>query len=429
MNDHRSGVEKGTGRMRRSRRWLVLLVLAALIAGAGALRALLREVPEVDYVRVGRGTVRELVSGVTQGTVTARRLISVPLEVSSRVVRLPLAEGARVEKGDLIAELDDREARQLASIRRAQRDAAAAQAKLVATQLATAQREAVRGERLAARNAISAVQLERLRDARAAAEGQAALAAANLRAADAGLGQAALMLERHRIYAPISGVLVRLDLTVGELAAPTALGAPTGLGEGTTPLQLGAATQPPIQIVDPASIYVEAQIDERDLDRVHLGQPVELGFEALGDRLVAGELSVIRPLVEVLADRSRRVTTRIAPPAEILPDLRVGMGADVEIVVDERSGVLRLPPVLVLQRSGRHEVVVLDGNRARIRQVGIGLASWRFTEITSGLQEGETVLWPPEEGDLQDGDPVLLGRDRSDDDGNSPATASATSEP
>ncbi|MEE8408312.1 MAG: efflux RND transporter periplasmic adaptor subunit [Myxococcota bacterium] len=401
------------------RHWLVLGTVTLLIGGGIALRILLRELPEVDYVRVERGPVRELVTAVTQGTVSAKRLVALPIEVSSRVVRLPIAEGSEVRRGQVIAEFDDRDARQMVSIRRAQRDAASAQLALANTQLETAHREAKRGEQLTRQGAITQMQLDRLGDALAGAKGQATLAQANLRAADAALRQGELILERHRMVAPIDGVLIRLDLMVGELPKTIGLSLAAGLPlaagmPNATGARSGGSSQTSaaIQILDPSSIYVEAQVDERDLDKIRTGQRVELTFDGLGRRVVGGDVTLIRPVVEVLADRSRHVTIHVAPQADVVPELRVGMGVDVEIVVAARDATLHLPPLLVMQRGGKHEVIVYDGGVAHTREVKIGLSNWRATEIRSGLDEGDTVLWPPEEGEVTDGQRVQLGRDR-----------------
>jgi HlyD family secretion protein len=147
--------------------------------------------------------------------------------------------------------------------------------------------------------------------------------------------------------------------------------------------------------------------------RLREGQRVELTFDALGNERLGGRLTYVRPLVEVMADRSRQITVRIVPDPALLPRLRAGMGADTEIVVAEQENALRLPPQLVLQNQGTYEVFVYDDGEAQRREVTPGLSSWDATEIAAGLAEGDRVLWPPETLELDDGAAIELAQDRT----------------
>ncbi len=394
----------------RTRRRLIVLggVVGVVTAGLG-LRAALAPRQELDYFEVKRASVRELVSAVTQGTVTTQRRVAVPILVSSPVKSLPVAEGALVKKDELIAELDDRDARLMAAARRAQRDAARAQAALARTQVQNARRELERGQSLQAQGAVSSAQLDLLRDTLGAAQEQLGLSEANERAAQAALEQAELTLSRHRIVAPFDGVLARLELIAGELPGS---GAGAALALPGAALPVAASRSSPIEVLDPRDLYVEAQVDERDLGKIRLEQPVELTFDALGGKTVEGRVRYIRPLVEVMGDKSRQVTVRVYPSAEDAASLRVGMGADVEIVVEERHGVLALPPQLLKQKSGAFETVIYEDGTGKARTIEVGLSSWHASEVKAGLAEGDKVLWPPEEGEIALGGPVALKKAR-----------------
>jgi multidrug efflux pump subunit AcrA (membrane-fusion protein) len=395
------------------RRIIGAAVVAGLVSLITLVRVATRELPRVDYVRVTRGPVRELVAAVTQGTVMADHHVTVPIHVSSAVIELPKAEGSTVAKGELIAAFDDRDAALVVAAQRAARDAARAQAKLAKTQQENARRELGRSESLANQGAVAGAQLDRARDALAAAGEQGALADANERSAQAALGQAELQLTRHRIFSPMDGVLVRLDLEIGELPPGSIGGGATALpGRAALPGMAGDAGGA-IQVLDPAQLYVEAQVDERDVARLREGQRVELTFDALGNERLGGRLTYVRPLVEVMADRSRQITVRIVPDPALLPRLRAGMGADTEIVVAEQENALRLPPQLVLQNQGTYEVFVYDDGEAQRREVTPGLSSWDATEIAAGLAEGDRVLWPPETLELDDGAAIELAQDRT----------------
>jgi RND family efflux transporter MFP subunit len=147
------------------------------------------------------GEAELLLSGVLR----AERETPLAFRLTGEVVARPVAAGARLPAGAVIARLDDRELRRALDAAEAQRAAAAAQAE-------TAAREAERREALLARRVISAEAAERARtEARAAAE--------RLRAAEAEAARAALALEHATLRAPEDGVLAEISLEPGQVVA------------------------------------------------------------------------------------------------------------------------------------------------------------------------------------------------------------------
>ena len=83
------------------------------------------------------------------------------------------------------------------------------------------------------------------------------------------------------------------------------------------------------------------------------------------------------------------------PPAQLRP----GMTADVTIHVAERKQVLVVPDVSITRNKGKATVDVMGpAGQTETREVQVGLSNWEDTEITSGVQEGETVVVPPPPG-------------------------------
>jgi multidrug efflux pump subunit AcrA (membrane-fusion protein) len=81
----------------------------------------------------------------------------------------------------------------------------------------------------------------------------------------------------------------------------------------------------------------------------------------------------------------------------------VGMSADVEIIVDRASDVLRVPTAAILERGAESYVFVLSGDRLVRRVITVGLANWELTQVLGGLVEGDLVVLPAESKSLRDG--------------------------
>lgn len=374
-----------------------------------------KEKPKVDYVSVQRGVVKELVTTSSQGTVKAHRFVSLPIEVTSAVVELSIAEGSEIKAGQLIVAFDDREARITLQTSKAQWMAASAQVAVSKNQLDAAKRELEKGQKLLAQNAVSTGQVDKLLDAVRLAEEQVRLAQANEQASLSAVQQFELRLARHRIVSPVDGILVRLNLQKGEIPSlsATSLGSLASVSTTKTTTTTSTSTTGPIQVLETSSLYIEAELDERDLGRVQLGQKAELRFDALSKTPHLGTLAYIRPMVDVLSDKTRQVTVWIDPPLSLLPQLKLGMSADIEIVTAERNNVSFLPPQVVIKKGGEHQVYLYKDGKVQHQAIKIGSESWQAVELLDGLQVGDKVLWPPEQGELENGQRVDLGVDRT----------------
>jgi HlyD family secretion protein len=114
-------------------------------------------------------------------------------------------------------------------------------------------------------------------------------------------------------------------------------------------------------------------------------------------------------VVEVAKEQNRTQEIEADFPADTtLPVPSPGMTADVEIVLERKAGVLRIPTVAVLEGT---RVYVAEKDRLATRAIGTGIKSWEWTEVRSGLDAGDRVITSVDRAGLRDGVRVA-SRDR-----------------
>ena len=153
-----------------------------------------------------------------------------------------------------------------------------------------------------------------------------------------------------------------------------------------------SATSPAIYLIDPSEIKLSGVIDEMDVSKVKLGQEATITLDALPDKEVKGRVTFISPASTAQAGVVfYKTTITLENPDEELKD---GMSANAEIVIEEHDGVLLIPNRAVQGSLEKPWVEVVTEGQVEERQVSIGLSDGRYTEILSGLEEGEEVVLP-----------------------------------
>ena len=361
--------------MRKIPRWLV--VVAAVVAVALVLRLVVfRPSPvPVEVARAEKGVVEDIVTNTRAGTVKARERAKLSPQVGGRVVSLPYRKGARVRAGDVLLEQD-------ASVQRAQLSLAvesvgATRAKADEACLAAelAGRDWERGAALERDGITTAQSLDTLETNRQSTEAGCRAARATVLQAEAQVAVARAELALTRVRAPFDGVVADISTEVGEWITPSPPGVPI---------------PPVLNLINAASIYVSAPIDEVDSERVEVGQEVRLSVDSRRGAHFAGRLSRVAPYVLDVEEQNRTVEVDAdfadsAVAATILP----GTSADVEIIVRRLEDVLRIPTAAIGEGG---TVLVLAGGVLEERIVKTGLHNWQVTQVLSGVREGEEVV-------------------------------------
>ena len=179
-----------------------------------------------------------------------------------------------------------------------------------------------------------------------------------------------LAVKLSRLYAPFEGIITRMDVK-----SPNVNVLVTDI----------------FQIVDPNSLYFEANLDEEDINKVSVNQKAIVLLDAYPDE--SYETSV-----KSIAFASKETTTgtayevRFDFPEEIIRQLRLSLNGTVEIILDEKENVLTLPFEAVDERDEGDFIMVMENDKPIEREVKIGIQTDTEIEILSGLSESDQVI-------------------------------------
>ncbi|NIR31835.1 MAG: efflux RND transporter periplasmic adaptor subunit [Gammaproteobacteria bacterium] len=362
--------------MRRALRWLIPLVVVA--AAAALFWHLSRpEAVPVMLARVERGPVESTVANTRVGTVEACRRSKLAPATGGQVSRLPVREGDRVEEGALLLEIWNEDLAAQARLAESEISTARAREQEACLEAQVAEREAKRLQRLREQELVSEERADRATtDARARFAGCEAARAA-LEVSRARVEVVRAELERTRLIAPFAGVVAEVNAELGEYVTPS----PPGI-----------ATLPAVDLIDDGCLYVKAPIDEVDAPDIRPGMPACVTLDAFPGRLCGARVRRIAPYVLDREKQARTVDVEVdLRDARDSWNLLPGYSADVEIVLERREEVLRVPTEAVL--DGHRVLVYADASgRLEERTIDTGLSNWRYTEVRAGLDAGERVV-------------------------------------
>jgi HlyD family secretion protein len=369
--------------------------VAVLLLGAAAIIAYMRRpaVVEVDTAVAQRMALRQTVDQDGKTRVRDRFVIAAP--VAGHLRRLTLREGDLIEPGQVVAWIEplplDETTRRQADARVASAEALASEAasRVWQTRGAAAQahRTLERREALLAAGAVSPESREQaVLEARSADE-ELAAADARARAAksDVDAARAALLAAgNHAVAVAVRSPARGRVLRIPEISARVT-------SAGTPILELG----------DAQALEIVADVLSADAVRLCPGQDVDV-VEWGGDRPLLGHVRSIEPAaftrVSALGVDEQRVNVVVdfAEPMSMLGD---GFRVEVRIVLWEGRNVLAVPASATFQRGdGAWSVFVVEGGRARRRDVIIGHRTSGGVEILNGIAPGaEVVLFPSDQ--------------------------------
>ncbi len=320
---------------------------------------------QAQVVRVVRRDVGYVVkaTGIIKPRVGAE--VRVGSRISGVVQRLYVRIGDRVTKGQLLAELDDRDLI-------ARRNEAAAALQQAEVNLNYANTDLQRKRRLSEEGVVARSDLD-------LAERAAAVAEKQVTAARASLEYATTQLAYARILAPIAGVVGSVSTQEGETVAAN-FAAPTF-----------------VTLIDLSRLEVWAYVDETDIGRIRIGRNATFTVDTYSGQEFAGRVTAVYPKAEIRDNVVNYVTVvRFEPPRDRI--LRPEMTTTVRILLDAREHVLALP-IRAVRRDGSGTFVLSRrGDRIERRLVTTGIRDDNYSEIIDGVREGDEVLI----GDVKD---------------------------
>lgn len=373
----------------------LLFILPALILGIVlSYRFFAREQPiSVTVQTADSGTVEATVANTRAGSVKARHRANLTPATGGQIASLNVRKSDVVKAGQVLLTLWNKDLQAQLQLAKNEAIATAATAREACFMADLAKRQAERQTELRQRRATSdsayddAIAAARAKRAACeAAEAQRAISGSRVDVANA-------MVERTVLIAPFDGIVAEVNGEVGEYVTPS----PPGI-----------ATLPAVDLINMETLYVAAPIDEIDAAQIRPGMAARITLDAFPKQTFKGQVRSIAPYVLEQAKQARTVEIEAdfmdhAAPAHLL----AGYSSDVEIILDIRSDVVRVPTEAVL-KEGFVYVFKPDSGRVQHRQVTTGLSNWKFTEIRTGLAQGERVITSIDRKGLADGVAVVV---------------------
>lgn len=377
-------IERPTEQAPRRFAWWWVATPVFVIAAAAALYALLpRAVPiqvavaqPVANAAVGSSSILD-----ASGYVVARRQATVSAKITGKVVAVGIEEGQRVERDEIIARLDDTNAKAGVAQARAELEQARANLRAAEVAFTNAKPTFQRNEQQLARAVISAQTFDTAKASYDAARTGLDVAARAVEVASARVALAQRNLDDTVVRAPFAGIVTVKAAQEGEMVSPMSAGG------GFTRTGIGT-------IVDMSSLEVEVDVSENFIQRVSADQPATITLNAYPDWSIPAHVIAIIPT----ADRAKAtVKVRVGftvGDARILPEMGARVAFhDSKAPRDALAGAVAQQPVLVPKESVQADgdtgvvFVIADGGVER-RTVRLGAQSAAGQVVLAGLQAG-----------------------------------------
>ncbi len=338
------------------------------------------------------------------GYITPRRRATIAAKITGRVTGVFFDEGTRVKEGQLLATLDDADAKRALDSAKADRDAAHAAIADYEVQLRNSQILYRRAEQLQQAGVQTQEALDNATTVVDSLKAKIVLARQQVAASEARIGVAQQAVDNCTIRAPFAGIVVSKDAQVGEMVSPISAGG------GFT--RTGIAT-----IVDMHSNEIEVDVNEYYIAKVAAGQEVTATLDAHPDKPFPAKVRTIIPT----ADRQKatvkvRITiTNLEKYDFILPD----MGVKVAFLEQEKpvpkdkgrdkgpEAVAFIPKSAVRSEAGSSFVFLFHDGKVERRAVKLGTERGTDVAVLAGVSPGDSLVVKGPES-LRDGDKVEI---------------------
>lgn len=321
---------------RKKKRWLLLGILGVLVAG-GAVVAMRgkdkSDTPKELPFRLGKVQAEDLQVSVREvGVVDPVTKVDVKSPVSGRVVGLRVREGAVVRVGDVLAEIEP-DVNQAQSLSDVQSGVTDSRIRLQDAERDLANQKALFDSGLIGRDALRIVQNRRDLAAQA-------LRAAEMRfqiVQDRGIpisGNSSS--QKARVTSPMNGVIIKKGVELGQ----TVTSGVSSFNEGTALFT----------VADLKSLIIRVNLNEVDIAKVAVGQPVRITLDAYPQKSFSGKVTFVSPAAD-LVEKIKVFKVEIGLD-ELGDHFKTGMSANVEILGEKRNKAVSIPLEALQRREG-----------------------------------------------------------------------------
>ena len=317
----------------------------------------------VDSSRMG--AVREEV--LVTAALKPKEQVDVTAKATGRVEKILFHVGDAVKKGDLIAVLEDDELQQQVKRSEASQSVARAASAQREAELNNSKSDLARAETLLKEGLISRQDYETRRTAFQVVQAQLQLASAQEEQARAELNELKIRLEQTKVVAPMAGHIAKRNVDEGALVNPT------------TPI---------VNLVNLATMVAMANVPERDVAKLRVGNAALVEVDAFGSHKFNGRVVRIGPVLDA-ATRSALVEIEI-PNANL--GLRAEMFARVTVDLASTRQAVLIPREALVYRGQQPGVYLVKNDRPVFQPVETGLTQGNEVEVTSSLAAGALVI-------------------------------------
>lgn len=363
------------------------LVLLVLIAKLGRRDS----GTQVEVAKVEARTIRSSI--LASGELQYKDPVELKPEVIGKISAIPVVEGQRVRKGQVVLRLDP----ELFQAQVAQQQAAVQQAQIAIQSqkltVANLEQQYARQQALFKQHLVDANSFDNLKNQLDLANTEMQNREQQLEIAQAELTQSQQSLSKTVIVSPLDGMVTSLPVKVGETVI-------TGTNIAGSTL---------MDIADPSEVLADVQVDEADIANVKLGEDANIDAVSFPDRTLHGKVQFVASSVTdtsnsttASASQGRTFEVKIAIGDKDIAVLKPGMSTRAEIFTQSTPDTLSVPVQAILYEndpssksleptSGAYVYLVEDG-KARKTTVTTGVSSDTYQALTSGVKAGDTVV-------------------------------------
>ncbi len=416
------------------KKWLIIggvIVVVAILVVVNLQKQKGKAV-EVEMEAIEKRELTEIVSA--SGTIQPKISVDISSDITGKIVEVFVNEGDRVSEGDLLLRIDPTQFREAVKSAEAQYESARARLREMQARLEQAELEWARIQNFHDKGDVSERDFESARMSFKVAGTQVESSQRSVDQAEAYLEQMRDRFSKTEVRAPMSGIVVRRNAEVGEIAM-----------EGTFSIQVLMV------IADLSVMEVEVDVDETEIPQVALGQIAEVEIDAFPDEDFEGAVTEIANSPKQNQGGTGGVDFEVVVTlGEGYTGLRPGLSATANITTAARDSALSIPiqaltlrtkKMLVadqkkysarLEQAGIDEefefeedvkefegVFIVREDRALFRKVETGIAGEKHFELVTGLEAGDMIVTGPMRTlrNLHHGEQVKESKDKKDEDG------------
>ncbi len=342
------------------RRKIVLGVIIIALAGI-KINSYLKADHEVNIIDVKRGTFVDTISA--SGEIKAEKYAELVFLSPGEITEIYVPDGSFVKKGDRIATIDSTSAYQ--TYLQAEADLRAKEATLARVY------DEIKGsendESFSEIETRTLAETAKDKSYRAYVAAQKALANTTLRAPFDGIVQ----------YAS--------NVSIGSYAS---------------------VTKPSFVIVNPQTVYFEAEVSEIEVSEIKLGMKAEIELDAYPSDTYEGQVSMVGATNVTTSTGGTAYIVKVGLPENMDNKFKVGMSGDIKFVVKEADNTLSVPFSSVVEEDGDSYVWKVVGRSTVTKtKIEVGNSSLDSIEVLSGINEGDRIVERPP-NDIKEGDKV-----------------------